>query len=296
MTRVSGTGAERTDPAGAESPDPATAEGAETADVATPERGDPATRPGTIGVQYLGHATVLLDLPGVRIITDPFLRDRLGPLRRHGPTPQPDAIGPVDVVVVSHAHPDHFDRRSLCALAGDPLVIVPRGLGSLVRRAGLRVREVVAGEPLAIASGWSILPVAARHWRWPAVPQAATIGYVIEGPGRAGIYFAGDTARYPAMREFADRVDIALLPVGSWGPHLSPGHLGPRSAAEVARLLEARHAIPIHWGTLYPRGLDAVAAGRLRAPAAGFASWARRIAPDLDVRVLQPGESTRISD
>lgn len=273
--------------------DPASAE---TADLATTESSDPTTRPGTIGVQYLGHATVLLDLPGVRIITDPFLRDRLGPLRRHGPTPQPDAIGPVDVVVVSHAHPDHFDRRSLRALAGDPLVIVPRGLGALVLRAGLRAREVVVGEPVAIASGWSILPVAARHWRWPAVPQAATIGYVIEGPGRSGIYFAGDTARYPAMREFADRVDVALLPVGSWGPHLSPGHLGPRSAAEVARLLEVRHAIPIHWGTLYPRGLDAVAAGRLREPATRFASWARRIAPGLDVHVLQPGESTRISD
>jgi L-ascorbate metabolism protein UlaG (beta-lactamase superfamily) len=274
----------------------AAAADAERADPASAESADLATRAGTIDVQYLGHATVLLDLSGVRIITDPFLRDRLGPLRRHGPTPQPDAIGPIDVVLVSHAHPDHFDRRSLRALAGDPLVIVPRGLGALVQRAGLRAREVVVGEPVGIAPGWSILPVAARHWRWPAVPQAAAIGYVIERPGRSGIYFAGDTARYPGMREFADRVDVALLPVGSWGPHLSPGHLGPRSAAEVARLLEARHAIPIHWGTLYPRGLDAVAAGRLREPATRFASWARRIAPDLDVRVLQPGESTRIND
>jgi L-ascorbate metabolism protein UlaG (beta-lactamase superfamily) len=251
---------------------------------------------GTLGVQYLGHATVLLDLPGLRVITDPFLRDRLGPLRRHGPTPSPEAIGSVDLVLISHAHPDHFDRRSLRSLAGDPLVIVPRGLGALVRRAGLRAREVGVGERVDVAPRWSVLPVAARHWRWPRAPQAATIGYVVEGADCPGIYFAGDTAKFAEMRDFADRVDLALLPVGSWGPHLTPGHLGPKSAAEVAQMLEARYAIPIHWGTLYPPGLDAIASGRLREPANRFAAWAKRIAPELDVRVLQPGEATRIAE
>ncbi len=245
-------------------------------------------------VQFVGHATVLLDLPGIRILTDPFLRDRLGPLRRHGPVPEPDAMGPVGFVLVSHAHPDHFDRRSLQAVGGDPLVVVPRGLGGAVRRAGLRSREVVVGESISIATGWTVSPVPARHWRWPAIPRSAAIGYLIEGPGGIAIYFAGDTAPYPAMAGFADRVDVALLPVGSWGPHLGPGHLSPRSAADVARTLGARVAVPIHWGTLFPARFERIAGTRLTEPATRFASLAASIAPDLDVRILRPGESTTI--
>lgn len=247
-----------------------------------------------VGLRYLGHATVLLDLPGLRLMTDPFLRDRLGPLRRHGPTPMPGAIGPVGFVAVSHAHPDHFDPRSLTAIAGDPLVIVPRGLGGTVRRLGLRAREVVVGETVTLAPRWTISAVPARHWRWPGAPRAAAIGYLIEGPGKSGIYFAGDTSPFAAMRDFAHRVDLALLPVGSWGPHVGPGHLTPRSAAAVARELAARVAVPIHWGTLYPPRLDRLLRRRLIEPADRFVEWAARLAPEVDVRPLQPGEATRI--
>lgn len=248
----------------------------------------------TIGVTWLGHATVLLDLPGLRLLTDPFLRDRLGPLRRHGPTPRPGAIGAIGVIAISHAHPDHFDRASLRAIAGDPLVIVPRGLGGAVRRAGLRAHEVVVGETVTLAPNWTITAVPARHWRWPAAPRAAAVGYLIEGAGRSGIYFAGDTARFRAMRDFADRVDLALLPVGSWGPHVSPGHLTPRSAAAVARDLAPRYAVPIHWGTLFPPRLERLLPGRLTEPAERFSALAARVAPAVDVRTLQPGETTAI--
>jgi L-ascorbate metabolism protein UlaG (beta-lactamase superfamily) len=241
----------------------------------------------------VGHATVLLDLPGVRILTDPFLRDRLGPLRRHGPTPQPASIGPIEIVVVSHAHPDHFDRASLQTLRGDPLVIVPRGIGGAVRRAGLRAREVVVGEQVSIAPHWTITALPARHWRWPGAPTTATIGYLIEGPG-LGIYFAGDTSRFASQRELAGRVDLALLPVGTWGPHMSPGHLSPRTAAQVAGDIGARAAVPIHWGTLYPAGVHRFFGERLTRPAVRFAAWSRLLVPELTVHPLQPGESTTI--
>ena len=257
---------------------------------------------GPVGIGFLGHATVLLELGGARILTDPFLRGRLGPLRRHGPLPDPADIGAVDVVLISHAHPDHFDRRSLEMLEGDPLVIVPRGLETLVERCGRRAIGTSVGEAVAIGGGRTVTAVRARHWRWPGAPRAATLGYLVEPAATmagarepvAGIYFAGDTAPYPAMREFADRVDLALLPVGSWGPHRSPGHLTPRSAARVAHALEARIAVPIHWGTLYPPTLDRVLRSRLLEPADRFADWAARTAPGLDVRVLRPGEATTI--
>jgi L-ascorbate metabolism protein UlaG (beta-lactamase superfamily) len=258
-----------------------------------------------VELQYVGHSTVLLELPGqpglpgqaalpaLRILTDPFLRDRLGPLRRHGPTPRPAVIGPIEIVAISHAHPDHFDRASLKRLAGDPLVIVPRGIGGAVRRAGLRAREVVVGEQVLIAPRWTITALPARHWRWPGAPTAATIGYLIEGPG-IGIYFAGDTSRFAALRDLAGRVDLALLPVATWGPHMSPGHLSPRSAAQVARDIGARAAIPIHWGTLYPAGIHRFLGDRLTRPGARFAAWSRLLAPELMVHPLQPGESATI--
>lgn len=267
---------------------------------ATARLGGPGTAPlaaaGTVGIRYVGHATVLIELPGIRILTDPFLRGRLGPLRRHGQPPDMAAIGPIDVVLVSHAHPDHFDRRSLEMLEGDPIVIVPRGLETLVGRAGRRAVGTAVGEPIAIGAGRTIWAVAARHWRWPGAPRAATLGYLVESSPEAdrhapGIYFAGDTAPYPAMRDFAERVDLALLPVGSWGPHRSPGHLSPRTAARVAHELAARIAVPIHWGTLYPPALARVAGHRLTEPGRDFAAWAARLAPDVEVRVLRPGES-----
>jgi L-ascorbate metabolism protein UlaG (beta-lactamase superfamily) len=257
-----------------------------------PSRGDDGA--GAFDLRWLGHATVVLDLPGVRVMTDPFLRGRLGPLRRHGPRPRAEAIGPVDIVVVSHAHPDHFDRASLRAIGGEPLVIVPRGLGGTVRRLGLRVHEVAVGETVPIAPDWTVSAVPARHWRWPWAPRAAAVGYLIESPGRSGIYFAGDTARYPAMRAFASRVDVALLPVGSWGPHRSPGHLSPRSAAQVASDLGARVAVPIHWGTLYPPHLERWFGDRRTEPATRFTDWAGRLSPATDDRALAVGESTRV--
>ena len=254
---------------------------------------DEPTAGTAVGVQFVGHSTVLLELPGVRILTDPFLRDRLGPLRRHGPTPRPADLGQIGVVAVSHAHPDHFDRASLRAVVGDPLVIVPRGLGGTVRRAGLRAREVVVGEQVSIAPGWLITALPARHWRWPGAPTAPTIGYLIEGPG-VGIYFAGDTARFDGLRDLTGRVDLALLPVGTWGPHMSPGHLSPRSAARVAAEIGARAVVPIHWGTLFPAGIHRLLGERLTRPGSRFGAWSRLLAPGVDVHALQPGESTTI--
>jgi L-ascorbate metabolism protein UlaG (beta-lactamase superfamily) len=244
-----------------------------------------------IRVTYVGHATVLLETDGLRCLTDPFLRDRLGPLRRHGPSPNPSEIGPLDLVLVSHAHPDHFDRRSLGHLQGDPLVIVPHGLGRAAQRAGRRVRALAVGASIVVGD-WTVTAVPAVHLRWPRHARVQAGGYVLEGPST--IYFAGDTGAYPGMRALAGRADLALLPVGRWGPHRSPGHLDPGSAADVAALVGARVAVPIHWGTLYPRGLHRAWRGPLDRPAPAFAAALAAAAPDCEARVLQPGAATDV--
>jgi L-ascorbate metabolism protein UlaG (beta-lactamase superfamily) len=133
--------------------------------------------------------------------------------------------------------------------------------------------------------------VPARHWTTPGTPRALPIGYLLHAPGSPSVYFAGDTGWFPGLDRLAGRVDIALLPVWTWGPHLGPGHLGPRSAAEVLNRLGAIGAVPIHWGTLYPRRLSRVWDRPLRQPGLRFAGHASRLAPAADVRVLEPGAS-----
>ena len=253
-----------------------------------------------VRITWLGHATVLIEMDGVRLLTDPFFGTGLGPLRRLGPTPDPATIGPIDTVLVSHAHPDHFDLSSLRRVGGEPMLVVPNGLGRVARRTGQTVRELAAGdrfdvEPASSSGrggrGIGVTAVPARHWRWPLRPGARCIGYLIEGS--VGIYFAGDTALFPAMDRLAGRVAIALLPVGRWGPHRGPDRLSPASAVEAMSRVGARAAIPIHWGTFHPPGMPP---GRWGSPAADagarFASAAGERSPELDIRVLQPGEST----
>lgn len=242
-------------------------------------------------ITWVGHATVLIEIDGVRLLTDPFLRDRLGPLHRRGPSPDLAAIGRIDAVLLSHAHPDHFDRRSLRRLAGDPVIIVPTGLGAAVGRLGFGVRELAVEEATRIGPlGISAVP--AHHGRWPRYPAAATIGFLVEGA--TSVYFAGDTSMFHGLGDLAGRVDVALLPIGSWGPHRAPWHLGPRGAARLAGTIGARVVVPIHWGTLYPAGLARVWSGPIEAPARRFRSAASELAPLTEVRLLRPGEGTTV--
>ena len=246
-----------------------------------------------VEVGYVGHATVRLVASGARILTDPFLREGLGPLERHGPMPSDVADLDIDVVLISHGHPDHFDPESLRSLSGSPTVVVPRGLGARARQAVRGdVIEVAAGDRLAIR-GVSVDAVPASHWISPGAPRAQPVGYVVDAGPR--IYFAGDTGPFAGLDRMLAGVDVALLPVWTWGPHRGPGHLGPKSAAQALAAAGRTVAIPIHWGTLYPRRLHRVWSGPLREPGDRFADHARRLAPATTVRVLRPGEATIVS-
>ena len=171
----------------------------------------------------------------------------------------------VDVVAISHLHHDHCDVPSLAMLDRDVAIIVPDGGEEFVRGNGFR--NVVALRP---GQSHRVGPVTltatpAVHdgTRKPFGPSAAAVGYLITSAD-SRIYFAGDTDLFPAMRDLSPDLDLALLPVWGWGPSLGPGHLDPVRAATAVELLRPRHAVPIHWGTLFPYGLKAFYADRLR--------------------------------
>ena len=132
---------------------------------------------------YVGHATVMIELDGVRILTDPVLGQRLGPLRRRGPKPDPTDLGPIDGVLISHGHPDHFHAPSIRAIPGSPVLVVPRGLGRAAPRTVRDVREVDVGEAVDLGSV-RMTAVPARHGRWARFPGARPLGYLIEGSAR----------------------------------------------------------------------------------------------------------------
>jgi L-ascorbate metabolism protein UlaG (beta-lactamase superfamily) len=241
-------------------------------------------------VTWLGHATVLVELAGARLLTDPLLRERVVHLRRRVPPPAPP--GPVDAVLLSHQHRDHLDLPSLKGLQAPGVVIVPRGAGQVVRGLGREVVELAAGDELAV-QGIRVRAVQAVHdgRRSPAGRPADALGFIVEE--RLRIYFAGDTEMFDGMASFAP-LDVALLPVWGWGPSLGPGHMDPDQAAVAAALLRARIAVPIHWGTFAaPRLLRGVPP--TDAPARRFRDRCAALAPATRVELLRPGESLALA-
>ena len=245
---------------------------------------------------FLGHSTVLVDLDGVRVLTDPVLGHLgAGTLRRQAPAVPPDMLEGLSAVFVSHGHWDHLDTRSLRALPGRPVFIVPAGLGRIAARvAPGDVHELRAGDRLQIGA-ITLEAVHAEHSRRRSLFTTAEGALGMLMIGSSSVYFAGDTDLFPQMGQLAGRVDVALLPIDGWGPRLGRGHLDPSRAAEAPARIRPSIATPIHWGTLFPLGLRRIAGGRLERPAEAFRAAVAARAPGVEVRVLRPGESMALS-
>jgi L-ascorbate metabolism protein UlaG (beta-lactamase superfamily) len=236
-------------------------------------------------ITYLGHSTTLIELDGMRLLTDPVLRARVAHLRRTSPAADP---GDVDAVLISHGHHDHLDVRSLERLPRAVPVILPRGLGRLLWARGfVDVTEVDEGDETPIAGGVVVRTTHADHAGRPSPGRTGlTVGFAVVGSRR--VFFAGDTDLFPEMDGLVNDLDVALLPIWGWGATIGPGHMNPERAAEALMLLRPRIAIPIHWGTLRPLYRSS-RARFLHDPPEAFAAAARRLAPEVAVHVLQPG-------
>lgn len=257
---------------------------------AAPHRPEPMAWPDDgLTAAWLGHATVLLNFYGARIVTDPVLESRvgigrgaakLGPRRLVRPALRSRELPPLDLLLLSHAHMDHTDLGTLCSLGRDVPVIVQRGNRDLVRRFH-HVDELDWGESTELA-GTRVESVEVRHWgaRMVTDRHRGYGGYLLTRNG-ASVLFAGDTAYTDALERVGRRarVDLAILPIGAYDPWIA-NHASPEQAWRMFLGLGARYLLPVHHSTFrLSREPVEEPLQRLRA-AAGRESW-RIVSPEI---------------
>jgi L-ascorbate metabolism protein UlaG (beta-lactamase superfamily) len=189
-------------------------------------------------------------------------------------------------------HFDHMDPPSIRQIGRDTRIIAPAGTRTFLKRRGFRNVTEIGREEQVYIRGVRIMATEADHSgdRPPFGPKLDSIGFLIEGDYQ--VYFAGDTDLFPEMSDLGRRnLHTALLPVWGYGPTLGSGHLDPYRAAQSLTFLMPQVAIPIHWGTYGPIGMRWMQMPFMHHPPYAFERHAGIIAPDVQVEILEPGET-----
>lgn len=220
---------------------------------------------GELSITFVNHSTLLVQVDGLNILTDPIWSERcspfpwLGPKRVIPPGIAFSDLPPIDIVLVTHNHYDHMDVPTLQLLEQKhrPLFFVPKGNARYLRKKGLRqVEEMDWWEDAQPLPGLTLSFVPAQHFtRRSLFDRNKTLwgGFVIQGRSKP-IYFAGDTAYGPHFQQIRQEFGpfrVACLPIGAYLPRwfMSSVHMGPEEAVQAHRDLEAEVSIPIHFGT-----------------------------------------------
>jgi L-ascorbate metabolism protein UlaG (beta-lactamase superfamily) len=221
-----------------------------------------APPPSGLRVTWLGHSTVLLEIDGHRVLTDPVFSPRASPLSWIGPQrwyapPLPLAQVPaVDAVVISHDHYDHLDQPTIEAIKGwKAAFVVPLGVGAHLEYWGVPKEKIVELDwwEQAKVGDLEIHCVPARHASGRTViDKDATLwaGYAFVGPQHHA-YFSGDTGLFPAMEEIGRKLgpfDVTMIEVGQYNRAWPDWHIGPEQALTAHRLVGGKVFFPIHWG------------------------------------------------
>jgi L-ascorbate metabolism protein UlaG (beta-lactamase superfamily) len=213
-------------------------------------------------VTWLGHSTIVIEIDGHRLLTDPVWSDRISPVSWAGPQrwyPPPiplEALPPIDAVLISHDHYDHLDHPTIMKMAAwDTRFIVPLGVGAHLVYWGVpanriieldwwdktKVRDLeIVCTPARHASGRTLFDTNATLWA----------GYALIGASHRA-YFSGDTGLFPALDDIGKRLgpfDVTMIESGAYGSGWPDWHLGPEQAVRAHRMVRGKLMIPIHWG------------------------------------------------
>ena len=244
---------------------------------------------------WLGHASVLLEVDGVRILTDPMLSRRaspfqfIGPARLHAAPLALADLKNIDAVVISHDHFDHLDMDTIQALArGGTDFFVGLGIGAHLERWGLpraQIHEMDWWEHAEVR-GVTLHCTPARHYSGRKSMDNATLwsSWMLKGPWHS-VYFSGDTGYAGHFREVRERLgapELALIKIGAYGDTWLDIHMNPESAVRAHRDLGATTLLPVHWAT-FNLAYHAWAEPMVRTVAAARAQGVQLITP-------RPGE------
>ena len=222
--------------------------------------------PGTgLRATWLGHSTVLIEIDGVRVLTDPVWGPRASPTRLAGPkrfqpVPVPlRALPPVDVVLVSHDHYDHLDYPTIRELAKhDVPFVTSLGVGAHLEAWGVapqRITELDWWESHRLPdAGLTITAAPSQHFSGRGLKDrnATLWSSLALRSDRHAVFFSGDTGlttEYDAIRDRLGPFDLVMLEVGAFPPSWGDIHLGPENALKAHALLGGGAFLPIHWGT-----------------------------------------------
>jgi len=243
-------------------PDPADEEARDAGRYVAPAPPDPrGWRSGGVGAVWIGHCTFLIHLEGTTILTDPVFSSKvgvsllglatLGPERFVPPALPLEALPPIDLVVVSHAHMDHLDLPTLKRLPREVPLILARDNSEFVEELGFSRRQELDWGQSAEVDGVRIEALPVQHWgrRYPWDRERGYNGLLFTKHGRS-VLFGGDTALTARLPEAVGgrRPDLVMLSIGAYNPYIQ-NHASPEQAWEMFHAMRARYLAPMHWRT-----------------------------------------------
>ena len=269
-----------------------------------PSFATPRAHPTQLLITWVGHSSLLIQIGGLNVLTDPMWSERASPVRFAGPRRWVapgvafDELPPIDVVLQSHNHYDHLDDvtvRRLARAHPNATWVFPLQLGAFARQRGVRgtILELDWWQECAIGS-LRVAATPAMHFSSRGIGDRGDTlwcGYALYESGGRRVYFAGDTGFHPEFEPIGERYgpfDVALLPIGAYEPRwfMRYLHMNPEEAVEAFRLVHARAMVPIHWGTfkLTDEAMD-------EPPRRARAAWLAAGLPIADYRQLAHGET-----
>ena len=253
--------------------------------------------PSGLRITWLGHSSMLIEIDGHRVLTDPVFSERSSPWSFYGPKrfhPVPlanDDLPPLDAVVLSHDHYDHLDKDTIIALSEQvPLFVAPLGVGAHLEYWGVEPERIVELDwwDSTQVGGLELTATPSRHFSGRSLwDQKRTLwaSWAIIGEAHR-VYFSGDTAMFPGFKEIGERFgpfDATMMEVGAYSSDWPDVHLGPEQAVDAHRMVRGQLLFPVHWGTFdlaYHTWVEPVERLRIAAAAA-----------DVPLVVPQPGQS-----